>query len=323
MNILSYIKRKSNLPSIWLSAGTVLAGTGASVVTGNMEVLPATICLIFAVFAQLWANLYHSASELRREEKSFVRNSISYAPEEAVGKEEISFRYRVCKEAAMASFIISALAGLALLPIANQWIWFLLCGIFIYGQVWVLQAGKKPLINTPVSMLMTFIVFGPVGVMSTSLIQSQREAVGSIWALFDMAPSLFLGPAAGLMALTVHYIFSYVNYCTAPGSNPRNLTYLLRPSGMEIMIFINGLLMLGLMLWMVFALHLEFPLLVVAPAFVGFALNTHIAVELHRRKTDFRFIYNLSLTNYVLTFVLTFIMLVIVALPSDTRFSLF
>ena len=65
MDVFSFVKSKGNLVSVLMSAGTVLAGTAGAVVRGNMEILAASICLLFAVFTQLGAN-YRHAYELEK-----------------------------------------------------------------------------------------------------------------------------------------------------------------------------------------------------------------------------------------------------------------
>ena len=45
-------------PSLMMGIGAVLAGNSSAQVHGNAEFFPATICLVFVIFAQLAANCY-------------------------------------------------------------------------------------------------------------------------------------------------------------------------------------------------------------------------------------------------------------------------
>lgn len=323
MNILTFVQRKANLPTLWMGVGTVMAGTAAAVVRGNMELLPAILCLIFTIFAQLTGNFYHAYYELRKEhERIFAKES--FIDDNDDTERGNPFLVRVLREASMASFLISATTGMALLTLAGQWLWFMVMGIFVYGQFLVLHYGPRPLINSPVAMLVTFLLFGPLGVMSVSLIQSQREAIGSIWSFFDTAPSLYIGPACGLMALTVHYLFSYANYIVSPDYNKRSLTRAVGKRGVEVLTLLNGIVMFALMIVMVFVLRVPHPLLCVVPAFVGCALNTHIAIQLPKANVmQIRHLFMLSVANVALTFGLTFLFFWFVAPPDDSFMMLF
>ncbi|MDE5772927.1 MAG: hypothetical protein K2H86_00535 [Muribaculaceae bacterium] len=323
MNVLEFVKHKASLMTLWLSVGTVMGGTAAAVIRGNMEVLPAILCLLFGIFAQLTANFYHAWYVQRsKENKVFAKESVIYEDEN--DERGNPFKVRVLREASTSAFLISAVVGLGLLAITHQPWWFLLMGAFIYGQFLLLHLGKKPLINTPLSMVCTFLVFGPVGVISTGLIQSQAEAHGSIWAFFDTAPCLFIGGAVGFMALTVHYIFSYANYISGPGYNKFNLTRLVGPTMMVLMTFLNGLFMFGLMVWMVLALHISDPLIALVPAFIGLLLNSVVAIMMNRRTiSNVKAMFKLSVWNYVLTFALMLLLFWVIAPPDDSYRLLF
>ena len=43
MDVLQYMKQRADLQSLMMSTGTVLAGTAAAVIRGNMEILVASI----------------------------------------------------------------------------------------------------------------------------------------------------------------------------------------------------------------------------------------------------------------------------------------
>lgn len=318
MDVLEFVKRKGSLQTLWMSAGTVLAGTAGAAIRGNVEVLPAILCLLFGIFAQLTANYYHAWYEEKREsDKLFARESLIYEDEN--NEQGHLFAIRVLKEASTSAFIISLAIGFGLLSIARQPLWFILMGAIIYGQFFLLHAGKKPLINTPLSMVFTFLIFGPIGVISTSLIQSQVEAHGNIWNFFDTAPCLYIGAAFGFLALTVHYIFSYANYKLSPDHNRYNLTRLIGLNRMVQMTYINGALAFVLLAAMVLALHISYPLIAVIPAIITLMVNTHVAYLMKRgNQEDIRRMFMISLYNYVLTAALMLVIFAIIGPPDDS-----
>lgn len=308
MSQFSEIKHKANLPSLWMGAGTVFAGTAAAAIRGNMEILPASLCLIFVVFVQLTSNFYHAWHEMHSEEESiFARQTLNYVPDTS---EATPLMTRLMREAAVMSFMISAMVGLALLTIVRVelWWWVILVGVLIYAEIPLSHVGKIKLIGTPWAMVITFLFFGPIGVFSTCMIQSQVEVVGDVWNFFDASTALFMAPACGFMALSSHYIFSFFNYKANPNLNKWNLTGLITPLGMELMIFANGLLMLWMMLWMMVQLDFAADLFAFAPTLVGFIINTVIAVRLRRvGLAEVNQIYHISVANYTLLWLLTLI----------------
>ncbi len=318
MDVLAFVKRKGSLQTLWLSVGTVLAGTSGAAIRGNVEVLPAILCLLFGIFAQLTANYYHAwYVEKGDTDKLFARESLIYEDED--NEQSHHFAVRVLKEAAYAAFVISLAIGFGLLSIARQPLWFILMGVIIYGQFYLLHAGKKPLINTPLSMVFTFLIFGPIGVISTSLIQSQVEAHGNIWNFFDTAPCIYIGCAAGFFALTVHYIFSYANYKLSPDHNKYNLTRLIGLNKIVLMTYLNGAFAFCLMAAMILVLHISYPLIAIIPAFIALMINTHVAYLMKRgNPEDIRLMFRLSLYNYVLTAALMLIIFVIIGPPDDS-----
>lgn len=58
MSITGLITTRSQ-SSLMLGAGAVLSGMAAAALHGNFELLPATLCLLFAIFMQLAGNYYY------------------------------------------------------------------------------------------------------------------------------------------------------------------------------------------------------------------------------------------------------------------------
>lgn len=308
MSQFSIVKHKANLPSLWMGAGTVFAGTAAAAIRGNMEILPASLCLIFVLFVQLTSNFYHAWHEMRSQDESvFVRQTLNYVADNVEATPVLT---RLLREAAVMSFMISAMVGLALLTIVRVelWWWVLLVGALIYAEIPLSHIGKIKIMGTPLAMIITFLFFGPIGVFSTCMIQSQVEVTGNAWNFFDISTALYMAPASGFMALSSHYIYSYFNYKADPNLNKWNLTKLITPTGVELMIFVNGLLMLVLMTWMMVQLNFVGDLFAFAPALVGFMINTLIVFRLRSVSLpEINQIYHVSVANFTLLWLLTLI----------------
>lgn len=111
MDILQFMKRRADFQSLLLSAGTVVAGTAAAVVRGNMEVLAASVCLLFALSMQLGCNCYHSYLLMRRSEPLPGRL-------DRVRNEEQVLSLRVLREGSFACLIISLMLGLTIMTMS-------------------------------------------------------------------------------------------------------------------------------------------------------------------------------------------------------------
>lgn len=311
--------RQLHLPTLWMGAGTVFAGSAAAVVRGNMDLFAASLCVIFAAFAQLSSNFIGNYMTMKRdllheERPRFEGSKPRYNP----------LTVRLHREGAAACLLICCMAGFGLLSMCRQWAWVLAVGGAVFLSIYLLNVGKHPLFKTPWVILFTFLLFGPLGVMTTSLLQSQREAIGSIWDFFDMAPSLFLGPATGLMALSVHFLYSYLNYRTDPRQNDRSMTKNSGPKAIEFLTAFDGFAMFGLMVWMVLALHISQPLLAIVPAFIGCSFNLHIATRMRSAGiAELRHLVNMAIVNYLLFTLLTWVFCWIIAPPDDSAFQIF
>ena len=94
--------------------------------------------------------------------------------------------------AALASFGVAALAGLALIVLSSSW-WLLLFGIVALVAAWYYTGGKKPYGYLGLGEIVVFVFFGPVATIGTAYVQ-----IGSI-----PLEAWFTGCAAGFFASAV------------------------------------------------------------------------------------------------------------------------
>lgn len=317
MDILEYVKRRADLQSLMLGAGTVFAGTAATVIRGNMEILPASVCLLFAIFLQLCCSLYHYSSYLSRS------INIADARISSSKLKEHETVTRLLREGSTACLIISVMLGLTLLSMTVTIWWCLLIGVLIYG--FTLPMVKFPNIyRHPISLLITFFVFGPIGVMGTAYVQYQYEAPQSLLNFFDSAPSIFLGPAMGFLACSHHIVLSYFNNSISADPKRKGIITALGRRGAEALIGLNGVFSIVCVILMVILLGFPDPLMAIVPCFLGFCINTYIALRLHNAGVgELKSLTRLSRVNFLLTGFVSLVIWWMIGAPDDSLRVLF
>ncbi|MDE6811836.1 MAG: hypothetical protein K2J15_05735 [Muribaculaceae bacterium] len=317
MDVLSYVKEKANLPSLMLGTGTVCAGTACAAMRGNLEWLAASLCLLFAIFTQVGTNLaYHYYRAYRNYDKVLHPR---YERKEDVMNE---LHHRVLREGAFSCFIIAAMIGLIIMATSHNPIWVFVIGLVIAGLIYLMVAGKRPVFGTYRAMLFTWLLFGPVGVIGTGFVERQTANVQT-WIFFDHAPALFLGPAMGFLACSVHLIFSYTIFRITPHAQG-GIAYNLNPRGVQAMMFINGLLMLALVFIGVFAFNFLKPLFASVPAFMGFALNTFLVFRIRRAPIgELNYLNYLCKLNFMFTGLVFLIFWLYVGFPNESMVEFF
>lgn len=202
MTLSPVILRNINPKVLTLSVSSVLMGTAAAVLRGNMEIFPATLALLFAVLLQISAQLFIKYYRLERGWKVTIKSVFD------VGDTSLTFT-QILKESSYAFLIIAFTAGFSLIAMSGWWsliIGFAVGICFMLGFV-----IKKPLYDTPWSLLLTFIIFGPIGVVGTCMLQSDHESI-STFNLYDILPAFFTCVICGLFATNVHLIKNCIEY---------------------------------------------------------------------------------------------------------------
>ena len=186
--------------SQFMGAGSVLAGSAAAALHGNFELLPASLCLLFVFLAQLSGNLY-----LRLHDNEYnLGGNIDQRIHNATPSIDPAF----LNAATTGTALLAGMVGIALMGMGGWWI--LLIGALILFISWITFGGARPLIRTPYSILSTFLLFGPICVITTSYIQSSHEAtLTSLW--FDLWPAIIMSIPVGLLAVNSNLIYCYVS----------------------------------------------------------------------------------------------------------------
>lgn len=183
--------------SLILGIGAVMSGLTASVIRGGVTLFPALMTLVFAILVQISANLYHGFVDLRYgagENISGMDNRNSRALN--------SSRIGLLKVVADAIGILAITAGLALFSFVG-WI-----GVVYFAGILILLyfyfAGPFPIVRTKWSLIVTFLLFGPIGVSGTALIQNPEST--------EWLPVIVYSVINGLMASNAHIAVQYLRY---------------------------------------------------------------------------------------------------------------
>lgn len=145
--------------SLLLSVGAVFAGLAASVKRGGVAVSPAILTLLFAILFQISGNLHYGYNRVLR---SIEENKAEQRGIDTVG-------FRILMVLSNAFFILAVSVGFPLLTYL-RW-WSLIYLAVVMALVYFYFGGPHPLVRTRWSTLVTFLLFGPVAVSGTALIQ--------------------------------------------------------------------------------------------------------------------------------------------------------
>ena len=304
------MRRKADMQSLLTGAGTVFAGTAAAVIRGHMELLAASVCLIFVVITQLGCNLYRCYLSMQ---KDLDRNSHKRLSLEPVDNNPMSLR--LLREGSTSCLIISLTLGLTLMTMAEGIWWSLVVGVIIYGSCYVISKDSFVYFKW-VPLMLTFLPFGPVAVMGTSLLQFQHEVPHAVWCLYDMAPSGYMGLSMGLLACSYHLVMGCYHVSIDTCDDSRQV---MPGKRLATLVGLFGLLSFGVAAWMVYDLELSHPLIAIAPGVFSLVLNTHIAFNLSRGGVvGLRHYNTLAQINFFTTGLLYFILWWVIGDPNES-----
>lgn len=199
MNTLSRtLLNNAHIPSLIIGCGAVLAGLTASVVRGGISLFPALLTMLFAILLQISANLYHGYFDMR------------YGAGENIEAHAATRDFRVSNSSRIQLMRIVA-NGFALLAITCAlplftfigWIgviYFLIIVIILFFYF----AGPAPLVRRRWSVIGTFLLFGPIAVSGTALIQNSSNQ--------DLLPIVIYSLINGLMAVNAHIAVQFMRY---------------------------------------------------------------------------------------------------------------
>lgn len=183
--------------SLILGVGAVMAGLTASVIRGGITFFPALMTLLFVLFLQISGNLYHGFLDYRYNTGvniSGMGNRDS--------RSNTSSRAALMKIVADAFSILAVTTGLALFSFVG-WLGAAYLVVIIIVLYFYL-AGPYPIVRTKWSIIVTFILFGPVAVSGTAIVQMPESS--------DWLPIIVYSIISGVMATNAHIAVQYLRY---------------------------------------------------------------------------------------------------------------
>lgn len=181
------------LRTLPVSIAGVIAGTGCAIMTGSFKVIPALLCLTFAILAQIAANFgneyYDFKNGIDRKGRAGFRRGVT----------EGEIAPKAMKAATFITLGTAAAVGCAML-FYGPW-WLIIAGILIMCFALAYSAGPYPLSHHGLGDIAVIVFFGIVPVVLTWYLQT------SSWNSVDLV--LVTSAAIGLLAANVLVVNNY------------------------------------------------------------------------------------------------------------------
>lgn len=243
----------------------MLAGTACASLTGNSELLPASLCILFVVFAQLSANFYYRYHDLRyhcgTDIDRRIRQHATNAP------------LNVLREASFAMLLLAVMIGCVIATMGGWWT--VIVGLFIFIATYLTCGGSAPLLRTPFGPVSSFILFGPVCVLSTCLLQVTHEEKELVnWSY--MVPALYMSVIIGLMAVNATLLYGYANYMSDLRNSKVTLSGAIGRKASRMVVLVNGFLYTIITIAMCVQLDLHLNGVDMIPSFLCLGVDLYI-----------------------------------------------
>ena len=181
------------LRTLPVSIAGVIAGTACAILSDSFKVIPALLCLTFAILAQIAANFaneyYDYKNGIDKKGRAGFRRSVT----------EGEIAPKAMKAATFITLGIAAAVGCALL-IYGPW-WLIIVGILTFCFALAYSAGPYPLSHHGLGDIAVIIFFGIVPVVLTWYLQT------SSWDSVDIV--IETSVAIGLLAANVLVVNNY------------------------------------------------------------------------------------------------------------------
>lgn len=174
----------------------MLGGVAAAFAHGNFAFFPAAMCLVFVIFVQAGNNILHRYFDIKN---GYMEDADMYQYASQGHKDFVLYALR---QGIQTTLLLAATAGLALLSMGG-WL-TLVFGLLIVLAVWVNHWGNRPMSRSIFFPFVTFLVFGPIGVIGTEFVQLRHSVdfVNLTW--YDFSPGVVIGFVIGVMAMNSH-----------------------------------------------------------------------------------------------------------------------
>lgn len=295
-----------------MGLGAAAAGTACAAIRGNTEYLPATLCALFAMFMQLAGNFSY-----RRADLILMPKEIKSEPSQFSFSDKLLY----LRECSYTCLMLAGICGMALAAMGGWWV--MVVGAFIIGISRFTMDGAIPLLRTPYGILAPFILFGPVCVICTSLIQSMHEATHPLnW--YDITPSLYMSIVIGLMCVNATMLYSYANYPRDRKIGKETFVVRIGRRNARIIFIINSVIYTVVTVFMCLKLHLSLNGLDMMPSTLCFILDIYIWWKMRTlKRTQLKELVDVGNFNVLLMGLLSFLIFELTGVPDDSTLTFF
>lgn len=219
------------LRTLPVSISGVIAGSACAIMLDSFKPLPALLCLLFAILAQIASNFANEYFDF----KNGIDKKGRAGFRRGVTEGEIS--PDAMKYATFITLFLAALVGLAML-FFGPW-WLILVGIVIILFALAYSAGPYPLSHHGLGDVAVIIFFGIVPVTLTAYLQTES------WIGLEIV--LTTAVSVGLLAANVLVVNNYRDMEDDAAVNKRTTVVIFGRKAMNWVYFFAGVLAMAIM----------------------------------------------------------------------------
>lgn len=239
--MIKTIKNCSDIESLPLGIASVMAGMASAAYMGNFEVFTASLCLIFMLLLMIFGNLLYRYTLAR---KGWGDGLERYMTARTARDDDQSLAVTL-GAGVTAIGILTAMVGLSLFTMAQDSVWMLAVGALIGIYLYLNFLSPRPLVRTPYSLISTFIMFGPIAVLSVTYIQAIFMASDPVsWQ--DLSPALTTSFIVGLYGVNVQAAYNLRSHSFDLHHGKKTIVTWLGPKISRNVLIVNGWIAAGI-----------------------------------------------------------------------------
>ncbi len=229
--------------TLWLPVATVFAGTGAAAIRGEMEIMIATLMLLFSVAAQLTMNLWGSYTDLRHHRGLYLNEEVY---EGSMDSDRMLY---VSREGSMAMMLLALTIGVTIMAMVGTWVLIPAALTLILG--WFYVAGPLPLNRTIVAPFACFILYGLVCVGTVGFMEEQHDNP-DFSSMYFLIPVWVYSACTGFFMANVWLLKSFVGLQEDRTESVRSFSVVFGRPTTIVMLTLCSLAAVGVMIWFVY-----------------------------------------------------------------------
>lgn len=224
-----------NPPTLWMGASVAFSGTAAAALHHSVNFVIASLCLIFCVLIQVCGNAGHIYAE--------VKNGTNHIPDATMHSD-------FYKNVTITFGILSGMAGLTIISFVGWWL--MIFGVATVICIYLNYLIKKPLAHSTWGLLMTFLLFGPIGVIGTCYSQFPY-AIYSFGNSTYMYPCIYFAILMGLYAMSYQIMYFYTNWRNDVLKSHKTPATIMGPRATSYLYLATGILATLVLVAMIFS----------------------------------------------------------------------